>query len=193
MNGICRLTVGSSLHCFVQVVYGCAKDIVKDCCCKVIFSLTVQNACPRGKAQGCWCWCRGDLAKVHLMLHLTIFTRSLGPPGLWNTPNIPRTRIFTKPWQMVLQPKLFQQFFSSFVIKHIQPQCRNEPHVWGHLLKSHPKGRSGPYVIWRTSASWRKESSCLALQPCQLFLEQLSITQPGSHTGHRPLLVLRKR
>lgn len=38
-----------------------------------------------------------------------------------------------------------------------------------------------------------EESSCLALQPCHLFLEQLSIIQPISHTGSRPFLVLRER
>lgn len=183
VNGSCRLTVDSSLHCFGQVVFGCAMDVVKNSCCKVIFPLTVQNI-----------WCTGAGVEVALQKCIscftwTICTGSLGPPGLCNTPNIPCTRIFTKPWQMLLQPKLF----SSFLINPVQPHCRNEPHVWVQFLKIHLKGRSGPYVIWRTSACWRRESSCPALQPCQLFLEQLSITQPGSHTGHRSLLVLMKR
>lgn len=77
MNGTCGLTVGSSLHCFVQVVYGCAKAIVKNS--KVIFPLTVQNACPRGKAQGTGAGVEVT-AEVHLMLYLYHFYQILGSP-----------------------------------------------------------------------------------------------------------------
>lgn len=74
----------------------------------------------------------------------TIFTRFLDPPGFWNTPSIPCTRIFIKPWQVVLQPKLFPKDTCWVLLWSLQPQCRNEPHVWVQILKNHPKGRSGP-------------------------------------------------
>lgn len=100
----------------------------------------------------------------------TIFARSRGPRGLWNSPSIPCTKISAKTQQTVLHPKLFcSNTHRVALLTSSATVQENESHVWVQPPEDHPKGRSGPYVVRRISASWRKSQAALPSSPAIYF------------------------